>query len=924
MENQNVHDTQVLDVNSSELKVEPAVAGSATLNFGGVSSVDTPASGDQMPVGSSDPSGKQDSVSSPPSTAGGETSGGDNVKVRAGMPVLESAESLLSLIQQSSVYQVFDVGPPSDNFVYRPDAIPQAMKGQKYWLNIRSLWDADTGKFTKKPFDPISGFDAQWSKSIYHHTFNEVWSFVRNKWASGFAYLFTEGQGLVCVDIDGCIVDGQLTPFAQEVIRLFRPTYLELSVSRRGLHIICKADLPFAGSSKEVVINGVAGEIELYSARRLITMTGLITDGWVDLQPNQEAIDVLVAQMKPPRKAIEHTMPQKSYDPPRELKRLKSALEFVSPKSYWTWLQVLMALNQYAAEYNCWDEAWELFDWWSQREGNYNADENRWHWDNFDTEASDNPITIGTVYYLAKDGGWTYDNRALSSAVNGEKGGRPEAAVHADTAERFYNEVVVDPESGNPTLLHNQGQWRRYSGVDGWKMTGRDKVLTLLTTFMQNDGDLRPLSSNHYNNSVMTNLQSHNYCGTEAGMPSWTDTGETAENWMAFGNDMVVDVLSLAKMPQGMTIAADSGIYRPKSPAFFSQMYVGYDINLGLFKDQLFQEYLKTVLPDTQDRRMLQEMFGLALIADTSREVFHVLVGKGANGKTVALDILQALVGSQNVSNIDLHLLGERFQDFPLATSRVNICGELMTDVGRGALAKMEGKLKHYVSGGGFEVERKGQDKYDAVCRAKFIMSTNSLPTFIDRSDAIWRRMRVIKFPVTIPEDEQDEHLARKIIAGEMTGVFAWALEGLRSVLHHGKVFESEASRAVKDAHRRQCDKELTFMDECCEFDSGFFVPSTTLFDGYQNWCRDNNYRPLSSGRFFSRLLEEYPEVRKVQRKVRLGNGKTGRQRGFSGIRVVNQICLQPSVVTDPQLAVMPSSKAEVAAGSSAIFAQSA
>ncbi|VGO15139.1 hypothetical protein PDESU_03720 [Pontiella desulfatans] len=447
----------------------------------------------------------------------------NGAELQGGVSAVVPAESLLNQIQHSSVYEVFGVEEPSDKLYFRFDSIPGALADNDSWLSMLINPKVDKCGFDKKPICE-DGMPARWSQGEYRKTLPEVRVWVERGRVDGFAYAMEAQDGLVCIDLDDCIVDGQLTPFAAEVIRLCNPTYIELSLSRRGLHIFCNGKLPFLGSQKVITLNGVEGEVEMYAGKRLITMTGLTAKGWDSLQLNQDAVDALAALMKPPRDAVEHAAPGKSYDPPKELKRLKSALERVSPKSYWVWMLVGMALSRYAEEHGCWNEVWELFDWWSQREGNYNAKENRWHWDNFDTGASDDPVTIGSIYYMAKENGWVFDNRKLSSTENGKKGGRPEAAAHADAAERFFNEEVVDPESGQPTLRYHRECWRVYSKVDGWKSIGRDEVVTRLTTFMQNNEDLRPLSSNHYNNSVITNLQSHNYCGTETGMPSWTDT----------------------------------------------------------------------------------------------------------------------------------------------------------------------------------------------------------------------------------------------------------------------------------------------------------------------------------------------------------------------------------------------------------------
>ena len=76
-------------------------------------------------------------------------------------------------------------------------------------------------------------------------------------------------------------------------------------------------------------------------------------------------------------------------------------------------------------------------------------------------------------------------------------------------------------------------------------------------------------------------------------------------------------------------------------------------------------------------------------------------VAEGANGKSVMLDVLEAVVGKANVSNVPVEAFGERFQLTPTWGKLVNIAPE-MDDV---KLA--EGKIKQFVAGDSMYCDRK-------------------------------------------------------------------------------------------------------------------------------------------------------------------------------------------------------------------------
>ena len=121
-----------------------------------------------------------------------------------------------------------------------------------------------------------------------------------------------------------------------------------------------------------------------------------------------------------------------------------------------------------------------------------------------------------------------------------------------------------------------------------------------------------------------------------------------------------------------------AGSSTPSPPTCFQRtLLTTSSIRRG--KAGLVRQYLKRACPDPDTYKAVVLMMGL-MMADSARfEVFFQLYGKGSNGKTVLLDIIEALVGRQNVSQVALESLapGTRFQSFPLVAAKANISGEL-------------------------------------------------------------------------------------------------------------------------------------------------------------------------------------------------------------------------------------------------------
>jgi hypothetical protein len=80
-------------------------------------------------------------------------------------------------------------------------------------------------------------------------------------------FVFCQDDGLVGGDLDDCVKDGVIAPWAQHILDQLR-TYAEFSVTRTGIHVICSAaTLPTPTGTH-------AGDVWFYSSHRFFAVTG--------------------------------------------------------------------------------------------------------------------------------------------------------------------------------------------------------------------------------------------------------------------------------------------------------------------------------------------------------------------------------------------------------------------------------------------------------------------------------------------------------------------------------------------------------------------------------------------------------------------------------------------------------------------------
>lgn len=76
------------------------------------------------------------------------------------------------------------------------------------------------------------------------------------------------GDGIVCLDLDHCITDDGIAPWAAAVLANTPATYVEVSPSGSGLHVWGTGDVP---AGRVLAVDG--GRVEVYGASRYLTVT---------------------------------------------------------------------------------------------------------------------------------------------------------------------------------------------------------------------------------------------------------------------------------------------------------------------------------------------------------------------------------------------------------------------------------------------------------------------------------------------------------------------------------------------------------------------------------------------------------------------------------------------------------------------------
>jgi putative DNA primase/helicase len=246
----------------------------------------------------------------------------------------------------------------------------------------------------------------------------------------------------------------------------------------------------------------------------------------------------------------------------------------------------------------------------------------------------------------------------------------------------------------------------------------------------------------------------------------------------------------------------------------------------------MWLSFLDRVMSGNADMlAFLQRAVGYSLTGEIGEQCLFLNYGTGANGKSVFNETI-------------LSLLGDYAQAAEFTTFLSKAQDGIRNDIARLAGARFvsaieagEGRqlsevLVKSLTGGDAVTSRFLHKEYFTF-RPQFKMwlATNHKPVIKGTDYAIWRRIRLIPFTVTIPEPDRDMHLIEKL-RGELPGILNWAVQGCLDWQANGLGMPSEVRQATQD-YRDDMDALATFIKDCCVLSPTARATSTNLHTSY-------------------------------------------------------------------------------------------
>lgn len=306
---------------------------------------------------------------------------------------------------------------------------------------------------------------------------------------------------------------------------------------------------------------------------------------------------------------------------------------------------------------------------------------------------------------------------------------------------------------------------------------------------------------------------------------------------------------------QNGTIELKTGVLKQHDPQDFitKRLFVEYNPQAACPK---WIEFLETIFNWNYDLiQFVQRAVGYPLTGDVSEQCFFLLYGTGANGKSVFLKTMTNLL-CDYAQTADFETFLAKKNDGGVRNDIARMQGRRFISAIEAESGKRlsENLIKSLTGGDAISARFLFAEFFDFSPIFKLWLAANHKPKINGTDHAIWRRIRLIPFAVTIPEDKQDRHLEKKLKA-ELPGILTWAVQGCLAWQRTGLQTPTEVRNATI-GYREEMDSIGAFISDCCALLPDAKVQAGKLYEAYKKWAEENGEFILKQRDFGMRLSE--------------------------------------------------------------------
>ncbi|MEH7105724.1 phage/plasmid primase, P4 family [Bacillus velezensis] len=740
--------------------------------------------------------------------------------------------------------------------------IPQELKNAPQWILWRS--EERNGKKTKVPYQ-IDGSMAQSSNKRTWSTFATIMKFFNEQEYDGIGFMFSKDDPFIGIDIDHCVNDGVLSPFAQEIIQTVS-SYTEYSPSGEGVHIIAKGKLPLRGpgTGRKNTDKG----LEVYRHGRYFTFTGHSLDIG-PVEERTEEIKVLFDQYLTDKEEAKPVTPQTGT--PTDISSLsnKEIWERMFNSKNGKNIQDLFNGHLINDDHSSTDMALcNHLAFWTDKDvakmdSMFRESElfrEKWDRQHSSDGATYGEMTIATAIYST--GSTISDLMEQQEKPYEVYFSQPTATQVEDTEEiidtppTFHLTELGNAERivyyhGKNIRYCNELEWLIWNGKM-WQEDSKRKIEAITAQTLRaiygeaqatEDGYRKKQLNDWAKKCERRNIRMNTILDARP-MVSVRKQELDSHKYLFNCENGVIDLKTGELLPHDRDllftkispVAYEKDADCPNWKAFMESIFIDEEGN-----------------PNYEIIEFLQKAIGYSLTGETTEQVMFFLFGNGRNGKSTFINTVQQLLGDYGrQTNSDTFIKKKNDSSINNDIARLDGARFVSAVESEEGQQLSESLVKQITGGEKMSARFLRQEYFEFTPEFKVFFTTNHKPIVKGSDEGIWRRIRLVPFTVTIPKEKVDKQLPQKL-AAEMPGILRWAVEGCLMWQKEG-LTEPEDIRKATEGYREDMDILGPYMEERCILHPTTKVEAKELYKDYKDWCFENDEIELKNRAFYRQL----------------------------------------------------------------------
>lgn len=277
-----------------------------------------------------------------------------------------------------------------------------------------------------------------------------------------------------------------------------------------------------------------------------------------------------------------------------------------------------------------------------------------------------------------------------------------------------------------------------------------------------------------------------------------------------------------------------------------------YDSNT---KNLRFEKFIKEITCNNAEKeKFIRKIFGYSLSGLTEYECCFLFLGTTTrNGKSTLVDTVLKMYGDYGITG-DAETIMESRRSYGAggpSEDLARLAGIRFLNIPEpeNGFVVNVAKLKRMTGNDKITARFLNKHLFDYSPFYKIIITSNHYPVVNDDTLFSSDRIYIITFDKHFSDKEQDKTLKQTFQSPEVqSAVLNWALLGWKEFCEEGLAVP-DCVRDATNEFKEDQDRLAQYIDECLVNKVNQEVKSNDAYEAYKFWCRQNNYNPLGKSK---------------------------------------------------------------------------